>query len=55
MLRLIAFLFTGCFHEWKQIDSGIIFEQTSHRMPIGNWYDCKCSKCGSIKRFTTGA
>ena len=55
MWRLITFLFTGCFHKWEQIDKGSLYQKESDPMPVGNWYDCKCTKCGSIKRFKTGA
>lgn len=52
MLAWIYNLIVGqfCNHKWVIIASGTRSENGSI---TGNYYDCKCKKCGRIKEFKT--
>lgn len=48
MKRLIAFLFTGCFHSWKTISNQLLTDSTGD--VIGSRYVFRCEKCGEVKK-----
>ena len=45
MIKLIAFLISGCWHEW-QVYTYARFEDTYTR---GTNYHLRCKKCGNMK------
>lgn len=55
MLKLLSFLWTGCWHDWKATYPVTITEWDSarHKTVIvarGQYYEC--TKCGRVKRET---
>lgn len=42
MIRLISFLFTGCWHKWAVFRTGPV-------RPQGDWFYLRCEKCGNLK------
>lgn len=48
MKKLIEFLWNGCWHKWETVDT---FKVHDDGKPIGQAVMCKCTKCGTPKRF----
>ena len=46
MLKLIAFLFTGCWHKWETVST----HKLSGDGAIGIRYMMKCTRCGKHKK-----
>ena len=49
MIKLIGFLFSGCWHKWKTIDKAMVRysnEFSSGQAPL---YTLQCEHCGNIK------
>ena len=51
MLRLLQFLFTGCWHTWEILDRGNMVSRAGD-LPFGKWWECRCTKCGKPKYWT---
>lgn len=51
MKKILQLLFFGHIHKWTIIQKGDLVDDFNDA--IGRWYDCQCTSCGSIKRFTT--
>lgn len=51
MIKLLAFLFAGCWHKWAIIHEGPLFDgdNVKRGRPIGRWYDLQCERCGTVK------
>ena len=50
MLKLISFLFTGCWHRWSILKEISLFDtNVSSTRPIGVRYILQCTKCGIVK------
>lgn len=53
MIKLLSFIFTGCGHKWKIIDTIKVFERGHNERPIGTKYILQCEHCGNVKsKFT---
>ena len=48
MLKLLAFLWSGCWHKWKKIASGPLETDYGSR---GQRYITECEKCGAIRKW----
>lgn len=53
MLKLLGFLFTGCFHKWKTIDKHKVEYRTDFSSGVHDRYVLQCEKCGNIKKKDT--
>lgn len=51
MMRLVRFLWSGCWHKWVQ-DSGYDIIRDTKQDVIGKVSYCHCEKCGVRKAFT---
>jgi hypothetical protein len=51
MLRLITFLWAGCFHKWVEEKRQTVMESDNDKRPIGYASYCRCERCGKPKRF----
>ena len=51
MIRLIAFLFTGCWHKWV-LKETITIREKGLDHPYGYTYVLQCEHCGNIKGKT---
>lgn len=47
MLKLIAFLFTGCWHRWEHVETKRL---TGDGGAIGQRVVSKCARCGLHKK-----
>ena len=52
MIRLLEFLFSGCWHKWTILNQGALYEDNRDKLPIGRWVTLRCEKCGDVKRKT---
>lgn len=53
MIRLLAFLFAGCWHRWEVIAHGPLVinnSETGRVRSRGHYYTLQCKRCGAIKR-----
>lgn len=50
MIRLISFLITGCWHQWKIIDTISVFERGYNDREIATRFVLQCTKCGDVKK-----
>jgi hypothetical protein len=41
MIKLIQFLFSGCFHQWEVFNQALTWDK----------YTLRCKKCGAMKTF----
>lgn len=49
MKKLIELLFSGCWHRWEEFErKGVVDEKGT---VIGFASFCRCTKCGTPKRF----
>lgn len=48
MLRLLAFLWTGCFHKWETTRKIEVYEH-GESMPYASKYHLRCQRCGTVK------
>ena len=46
MIKLLAFLWCGCWHKWAILKNGPIVCGGQH---IGNYYELQCERCGDVK------
>jgi beta-glucanase (GH16 family) len=50
MLKLFAFLWTGCWHKWSATGKVTrVFEEPSDKMPVYSLMNYSCSRCGRVK------
>jgi hypothetical protein len=49
MIRLISFLFTGCFHKWKVIDKAMVNYDNEWSSGTAPRYTLQCEHCGCVK------
>lgn len=52
MLKLLAFLWTGCWHKWKILHERHVYEagkSKSNSYPVYTRYELQCERCGTIK------
>ena len=53
MIRLLSFLFTGCWHQWKIIEVNNIMTRSvltgANLSQSGTQYILQCEKCGNVK------
>lgn len=49
MIRLIRFLFSGCFHKWEIHAKGVYKYNMVGNRGVGTYYTMRCSKCGEMK------
>jgi len=47
MIKLLEFLWHGCWHDWKHEDNSKIVDDERHQIGIAFWY--RCEKCGRFK------
>lgn len=45
MLKLLSFLWSGCWHEWSTIETGLVVDRPGD-LPSGRWWQQECAKCG---------
>lgn len=50
MLKVLVFLWSGCWHKWSVAKAYRFFEREDDRIPLGTAYDLQCDRCGNIKR-----
>lgn len=51
-MRLLAFLWSGCWHEWEIIGKVDLFGDGFGNMtdlPTSRRYELQCKKCGDVK------
>ena len=46
MLKLIAFLFTGCWHRWETISTHVLTYENAR----GSRFVLRCTRCGRHKK-----
>jgi hypothetical protein len=49
MIRLIGFLFSGCWHKWKVINTRVVHYNTEFSSGTAPHYILQCEHCGNIK------
>ena len=50
MLRLFAFLLTGCWHKWGIHREGRLDLMDGDRVVVDrHYYDLRCERCGAMK------
>lgn len=49
MIRLIAFLWTGCWHKWEILATGNVYERGNTDMPYATRIHLQCQRCGDVK------
>lgn len=49
MLNLISFLVSGCWHNWKIIETIPVYQRGFDTRPINIDYHLQCEKCGNVK------
>jgi hypothetical protein len=49
MKKLIEFLVSGCWHQWEETNRTGVADQD--RTVIGYASFCRCTKCGTPRRF----
>lgn len=49
MIRLIGFLFSGCWHKWKTVDKAMINYDNEWSSGTAPRYTLQCEHCGNIK------
>lgn len=47
MVKLIAFLFSGCWHRWKVLREETL--RSVNSKAVGSRYHLQCQRCGNIK------
>lgn len=52
MIKLLQFLWHGCWHNWVHDSTGK--KETYDGRPNGQYYIYKCSKCSRIEERNTG-
>lgn len=50
MLRLLAFLWSGCPHKWEIHKTYTLYSDGGAELPIGVQYHLRCTKCGNMKK-----
>jgi len=51
MIRLLQFLFQGCWHKYDIIKKTRIMEKQTDTLPIYTRYTVRCEKCGRITTY----
>ena len=51
MIRLIKFLFSGCFHQWEVIKQQLTDYDYDWCSGTADKYTLRCKKCGAMKTF----
>ena len=51
MIRLIQFLFSGCFHQWEAIAQDLTNFDYGWCKGTADKYTLRCKKCGAMKTF----
>jgi len=46
MLKLLAFLWSGCWHKWSILKTGPV---TVEGVKAGSYYELQCQRCGDVK------
>ena len=53
MIRLLSFLFTGCWHKWEIIETYNVMTRSvlsgANLGQCGTRYILQCGKCGNVK------
>lgn len=49
MIKSIKEFLGLCIHEFETVASGNIIGYSGFK--VGNFYDCRCKKCGKMKTF----
>ena len=50
MIKLIGFLFSGCWHKWTIIEKGVLhYSSDLGGSGTCNQYTLQCEHCGNIK------
>jgi hypothetical protein len=49
MIKLIGFLFSGCWHKWKIINTQVVHYNTEFSSGTAPRYILQCEHCGNIK------
>ena len=53
MIRLVSFLLTGCWHNWKILEKIDVYYPGKSR-PSYFSYHLQCTKCGTVKNKDLG-
>lgn len=55
MIKLISFLFTGCWHRWNVIDQISVYKNNHDENIRASYviYVLKCNSCGDLKQKKT--
>lgn len=49
MIKLIGFLFSGCWHKWKIIKTEVVKYDNDFSVGTAYRYTLQCEHCGNIK------
>lgn len=53
MLRLLAFLWSGCWHKWEILKESDVYEKGRtgqlNALPFARDYYLHCERCGDVK------
>lgn len=49
MIKLIGFLFSGCWYKWKIINTEDVCYTNDFSSGLANRYTLQCEHCGNIK------
>jgi hypothetical protein len=49
MFKLIGFLFSGCWHKWKIINTQVVSYSNEFSSGTAPCYTLQCERCGNIK------
>jgi hypothetical protein len=52
MIRLLRFLWSGCFHHWEIISVAELTYRGDFRSGTCEKFTLRCTKCGAMKTFT---
>ena len=50
MIRLLAFLWSGCWHTWEIHREVTLLRTPTSTLPSGTRYELRCTKCGDMKQ-----
>ena len=56
MMKLLAFLWSGCWHRWKIIGRSNVFEHgrgPKDALPVNIDFTLQCERCGTVRRKRT--
>lgn len=49
MMRLLSFLWSGCWHVWRTVGSGPYSKNGESVFVKGTYFVLRCEKCGEVK------